>query len=182
MLKKGGQLLFGNDLRDNLPLPDPDTYLAALTGRAYAFTGWFRPDINFESPLSYPDSNSEFFGYEYKRIAGWYPPEIEYGTKELVAEVGWITSAIIGIKLGCIVGLKEEAVNTYVNQIGGDYADLIWNIYQKCKLEWGYLIPTVPQDRALLRHLCTQMPDFENYFLRIYNEYREQSSLKSQPV
>lgn len=150
MLKRGSLLILGEDIRDTLSLPPLDAYRKYVTWGPHRFLGQIIRDCMVLSyPLTYPDSTSEFYGYERKRIPEWYTSEIDQGTKELVTGVFRTATAMIVLKAGQYVGSKRDSVRLYREYIHDEWADYIEMLYQKGKQEWHYLIPTFPAMGAL---------------------------------
>jgi hypothetical protein len=135
---------------------------------------FFRLIRNIEAliyPLQYPEPQGEFYGYDRKSIPPWYLATIERGTKELVASICWAATAIVALQTGRYIGKKADGIKAYEELIGGEWAMLVRDIYQKCKLQWKYLVPEDEDNRSLLRNLCQQTPAFENHYLAIYKKY-----------
>lgn len=172
MLKRGSLHISGEDIRDNILLPSLDAYRKYVTWGPHRFLGQIiRDRAVLCYPLTYPDSKSEFYGYERKRISEWYPSEIDQGTKEFVTGVLRTATAMIALKAGQYVGSKRDSVRLYREYVHDEWTDYIEMLYQKGKREWGYLIPTAYADQCLLRSLCQHTLEFENYYFSLYRAY-----------
>jgi len=175
MLKQGSLLINGEDMRDHILLPSLDDYRKYVTWGPYRFLGQIIRDcLVLSYPLTYPDNESEFYGYERKRIPEWYEwysPEIDRGTKELVTGVLRTATAMIALKTGQYVGSKHECVQLYRQYIHDEWTDYLEMLYEKGKREWHYLIPTGSADQLLLRSLCQQTLAFENAYFSLYRTY-----------
>jgi hypothetical protein len=173
-LKLGSVLVYGEDIRERLPLPDPAAHARYITG----WTNWFIQRLHdvegLPLPLCYPDPDGEFFGYDRKRVDAWYPPEVTQGTKELVATVCWTTTALLSLQRGRFVGTKAEAVRQYAEAVGGEWAPFIEGLYTLCKGRWRYTVPNEEGERRELRALCEQTLPFLNHYLDNYRAYLEQ--------
>jgi hypothetical protein len=121
--------------------------------------------------LGYPEPEGEFYGYDRKSMPAWYPASIARGTKELVASICWAATTIVALQAGRFLGKKADGIKAYEELIGGEWAMFVQDIYQKCKLQWKYLIPEDEDGRRLLRNLCQQTLAFENHYLTIYRDY-----------
>jgi hypothetical protein len=69
------------------------------------------------------------------------------------------------------VARKRDCHRRYSERIGDEWADLIEDIYMRCRGEWNYLIPDAAEDRAILRAICERTLAFENHFLGVYRDY-----------
>lgn len=168
-VKLSGQLVTGEDILDRLPLPTKEAYQA-----------WIRPwplnfirimhDGNMAYPLAYPDPDDEFFGYTRIRATVWYPAGVVAGTKELVAAVGWIATAVIAQETGTIITTRSQAVKQYQTEIGGEWADYIARVYERCGQQWRYAIPKSLNELRELQSICSQFRDFVNFYLAAYTK------------
>ena len=170
-LKLSSILLYGEDIREMLSLLSMKSYLRYITGWPLHFLTRIRRMQQLTFPLDYPDPNGEFYGYDTKSIPGWYPSWVERGTKELVADICWITTALLGLKAGRYAGNKAEAIRFYGKYIGDEWTPFTQDMYKKAKLEWMYGIPEGAREQKQLRELCRQTLDFENHFLTVYRDY-----------
>jgi hypothetical protein len=171
-LKYGSLCLYGEDIRDQITLPTITSYTQGVTDGALHFIGKVLRNTELLTlPLDYPDSTGEFYGYDQKRIANWYPATISHGTKELVACMTRIATAIIAIKAQGYVASKTESIRQYRLQIGDQWAEFLDTLYEQLKQQWHYLIPTAATEQVLLRLLGEQALAFENHFLTLYQAY-----------
>ena len=120
--------------------------------------------------VTYPDESNEFFGYTGKSIPAWYPPTISAGTKELVATVSRIATAHVVRQTQQYVPGKQQAIQLFQQSIGGIWAPFVERVFERCKLEWKYLVPEAERERIELRELCQRMLVFENEFLHMCQE------------
>ena len=172
LLKLGSLLVYGDDIRAELRLPPLDAYRRWVTGGPYRFSGQVLRGVDLlPYPLDYPDPDGEFYGYDRKRIAEWYPADVERGTKELVTAMARIATAILAVRAGAYVARKEEAIRLYAEIVGGGWTGYLQALYEKCKLQWHYRIPEGRLDREELRLLCRQTLDFENHYFALHRDY-----------
>jgi hypothetical protein len=61
---------------------------------------------------------------------------------------------------------KQQAIRLFQQDIGGIWAPFVASVFERCKLEWQYLVPKAQRDRKELRELCRQMLGFENEFFQ----------------
>jgi hypothetical protein len=178
-LKLGSRHFFGEDVRDELALPPIERYTAELgAGAAHFLTRVLRDAADAAFPLDYPDPAGEFFGYDRVRIAAWYPPGTARGLKELVAAASRIASGLLAIQRGRIVAGKADSLGRFQAEIGGEWADYLAALAENGRGRWGYHVPAVAREQALLHELCRRMLAFENHFLGRYREYRAAGQVK----
>ncbi len=172
LLRQGGRLIYGTDTRAELPLPPLAIYTRETTDAARYFMAHILRGVErLDVPLTYPDPQGEFFGYDTIRIPEWYPPGTVCGVKELVTTASRLARASLALRAGRYSGSKGGSVTAYRAYIGDEWSDLLDALYQHGKLRWGYALPTSPEERRLLRDLCQRMLAFENDFLARYRTY-----------
>jgi len=169
-LKDASLLLAGADIRARMPTLSLDTYLRVYSGAPCAnFGGVLRRADTLVFPLSYPDVDSEFFGYDYAD-----PREVSPGVrsiKGLVNSVCWSASILVTFATGRMIDTKAESVRAYRAVIGDRWTSLVETLYAHGKGTWGYRVPDDRIDRALLRDLCRETLPFENHYLTAYRAY-----------
>ncbi len=177
LLKLASRPVFGEDVRDAIALPAMDDYIRATMemahdnlARVLRGPDW-REMTTLTFPLDYPDPADEFYGYAWKRIPFWYPPETTHGLKELVTTIGRMTTALIAHKAQRYVPQRKDSVSLYRECIGDEWTEYVAAIYHHGKGRWGYLVPDDPSERQDLRALCHQTLGFENHFLATYRAY-----------
>lgn len=166
-LTLGSMLVYGEDVRSTLPLPQQPTYAQTLVQGAFRFIAGLRGQEQLSvSHVEYPDPGDEFYGYTHLHIREWYPPGLNESTKELVATVSRIAAAQVAVRAHQYVPGKSQAIQLYRAQIGGRWAPFVEKLFELCKRQWQYLIPEGRSERVQLRALCEQMLEFENEFLQ----------------
>jgi hypothetical protein len=166
-LKLGSDLVSGIDIRHAMPLPPFPDYTASVMAGAQHFIARLRGETNLTTrQVNYPDALDEFFGYTRKSIPAWYPPTITAGTKEFVAAVSRIATAHVVQQTQRYVPGKQQAITLFQQYIGGVWAPFVTRVFERCKLDWQYLLPKAERDRMELRELCREMLAFENEFLQ----------------
>jgi hypothetical protein len=169
-IKTASVLLAGADIRDRMPPMTLSAYLRTYWHAPYAYMAQvFRGTDLLRFPLTYPDTDGEFFGYDRQDDA----PQggDTRSTKALVATVCWIATMLVGFQTGLMIGTKAESVRAYREMIGGPWADFVERMYAQGKEEWRYRVPERTADRARLRDLCARLPAFENHYLTVYRSW-----------
>jgi hypothetical protein len=166
-IKIGSELLYGEDIRDSIPLWSLDYYLqymiGAHLGMMLSFRGNTAPLV---FPLSYPDPDDEFYGYVQ---SGDEPGKPE--TSALFGHVMVMASTLVTLKTGAYNASKSRSHTFYSQHIKDKWNSLLDAFYEPCKLTWHYRIPPDADDRQILRTLCGQIPAFENHFLEQIKPY-----------
>lgn len=171
MLKEGSLCLYGEDRRAASRLLPLEEWACQRMHAAYwlLVTVFDRPRV-VVPPLRYPDPADAFFGYARRTVR--VPTGAEApSTRDLMRVTGWIATALLAQRAGVYVARKSDCARAYRQSIGDEWAVLLDDIYRRCRVEWGYLVPTAEADRRELRALCARALHFENYFLAIYKDY-----------
>ena len=161
-LKVASRLIYGEDIRDTLPLPTKEAYNRFITQWPLNFFRRIHQREVLHFPLHYPQSNAPFYGYTLITIPPWYPPSIQQGTKEFVAAACWTATALLGLQVGHYVGKKADAINVYGKVIADEWTTFLQDVYLKCDRQWEYRVPDDTSDRVVLEDLCRRMITFEN--------------------
>ncbi|MEM7532724.1 MAG: hypothetical protein AAF639_11150 [Chloroflexota bacterium] len=166
-LKLASHFLYGEDIRAQIPLPPIDAYVREwMHNHAIHFMMRVaRGQQDIQIPATYPDPADEFFGYAKN------PIEQKEDTKLLVAIVGQIATALVALKTQSYIATKRESVRQYQAHINDEWTGLVTGIYEVCRNQWAYQIPSEPVQRSQLRAFCEQTLAFENHFLAIYRDY-----------
>ncbi len=169
-LKSASILIYGEDVRERMPLLSLDTYLRVYAhAPAACMSQVLRRTDTLAYPLPYPDPFGPFYGYDYhdarmgenggQSIKGW------------VNAVCWIATIIVAFRSGRMIGTKAESVRAYRECVGDHWAAFVEAVYANGKTAWGYRVPDDPVSRALLRDLCQKTLAFENHSLALYRAY-----------
>jgi hypothetical protein len=167
-LKRSSVLLYGEDTRDRITAEPNEQYVRDAMHIPYYGSRFGRPDLDVLTfPLDYPDPGGEFFGYD-----GW-PLDNRHrrGMKMLVVIVSRIATALVALHAGQYAGNKQESAQLYRTFVNDEWAELVEQVYEYCKIRWGYRVPRDAGDRAQLRALCQRALAFENYFFSLYRTY-----------
>lgn len=175
-LKLGGHLVFGEDIRNNLPLPSIEAYQAYIRDWQVSFLTAVHDVEELKYPLAYPNPEDEFLGYTQKRAIPWYPPEVESGTKELVATICWVATAMLAFEAEVFVGSRAECLRLCKERLREPWSQFVQQAYQKCKLDWDYQVPSTTTDRLELQGICQQALPFFNEYLKLYGNVATQCS------
>lgn len=164
----GTVLVYGADVREEVPLPTIDAFAAAWADRARRFMLRIRRLDTAEGPLGYPDPDGTFFGYDRATVSAWYPVGTTQSTKELVTIVGSAATALIARVGGRYVTTKSECVRLYADRVGDEWTDLVVGIHDLCRTRLTYGVPSSDAERSELREVCEKVLGFENHTIRAF--------------
>jgi hypothetical protein len=174
IMKMASLLMYGEDIRSQIPPTPFETYLAHTLVAVHAYFGpILRKMEQLKFPLIYPDPQGRFYGYDQEETRsdeGFFGGGAG-GTKPLVASVGRTAQAIIALKTGRYVVKKGECIRVYRESINDRWSGFLQKIDDNCRKRWEYSIPEGKEEQALLREMCRNTLVFENHFLAIYRDY-----------
>jgi len=70
--------------------------------------------------------------------------------------------------------MKEFLSNITLEHGTIEWSALLEDIYNYCRQEWHYLIPTEEHNRQRLRTLCERTLGFERHFMAVYKDYQHE--------
>jgi hypothetical protein len=164
------QFLYGEDIRDQIPVPSVNDWVQWAMSAPQASLMVTRSTKALIFPLSQPDPEAEFYGYDRQTIPGADGID-RPSSKWLVATVGWIATALVARQTEQYVGSKGEIVQLYKTQIQDQWTGLVEQVYEQCRNHWNYLIPNEEADRQRLRSLCQAALDFSNHYMMEYRDF-----------
>jgi Nucleotidyltransferase domain len=163
--------VYGEDVGDRIPPLQPgDSARKALSSAVHVLCELHDQPPPLAVPLTYPDPEGEFFGYERNGMpapGGWNGP----GTKKLINAVSMAAGALVAIQCGQAVMRRSDCVAMYRSQVGDVWSDFVEQVCAFRTPETGYAMPVDGDQRKRLRRFCAEMPAFENHFLQRYGEY-----------
>ena len=169
-IQAASRLLWGDDLRAEMPEQTFDQYVQMYARFPFIYIAqMLRQSERLVAPLSYPQPEGEFYGYDQRLL----PPRNEprHNIKKLVTGVCWIATLMVAWQAEKTVTGKRASVQLYRECIGDEWATLIEDLYTWGNQRWRYLVPQDPDERQLLRQLCAQTLAFEQQYLRCYHMY-----------
>ncbi len=119
-------LMYGEDMRDNIPLPVFDMYLHGVTEASFSYlAGVLRDAQCLVFPLGYPDPTGMFYGYDAK--------DSRTETKGLVSSVCRAATAIVALKSGRYVGKKSDSIKSYKDYVNDDWTGFLEEMYERAE-------------------------------------------------
>jgi hypothetical protein len=171
MLKMGSMVIYGEDIREKLPLMSLQEWTRDRMHTSYWRTvDLFNRPFVVTYPLTYPDQDGEFFGYDQRKLRLADGSEVNC-TCDLIRLIGWSATAILAFKAGQYVARKSDCPKLYGMYIADERTAVLYDLYTLCRGRWNYLIPADQGERRLLRLICTRTLVFENHFLLIYKDF-----------
>lgn len=172
-VKKTSVLLYGEDTREHMSLPDREKYTRDATETALQFLLWLHQVENITYPLTYPDPDGAFFGYDQLQLlsASSDQASARPGIRLLVESACRIGTALLAFQTDRSVSTKRECVQVYRELINDEWASFLEAMFERGKLCWSYNLPENEEERAELRMLCERMLPFENQYLHAHCAY-----------
>jgi len=152
-----GRLLYGRELRSDLPIVDFETYFYHLTDAPLMFMSRVHQVNPLRFPLDYPEPVEPLYGYDGAKGKN-------KSLKMLVHIAGFVATCLIGMKAGRIVTKKKDWLPMYRVHIDDEWTSFLATLYGRCKEEWGYIVPTEDGDLQFLRETCRQALRFEELY------------------
>ena len=169
--KLASRLVYGDDIRDGTPLLPLDEWTRQrMHAACWLIVGLYGRPLPLRLPIDYPDPTGAFYGYDH-RSARLPDGRTVPTTRDLIRVVGWAATALVALRASHYVARKRDCHVLYRTCIGDEWADLLDDIYARCRGEWGYLVPDDPQQRRDLRDICARALGFENHFLHLHREF-----------
>ena len=164
-LKLDSVLLYGEDIRENLRLPEIKHWIRDRMHDGFGYIDSLRISASGAAPealvypLDYPNPTGEFYGYDARNM------------KNFAITIGWCASAILAFKLQTHVFRKTDCLELYRTRISDKWTSLIEATFERVRSEWNYQIPKEHRKRQNLQKICEQALGFENHFLLIYRDF-----------
>lgn len=166
-LTQGGILVFGEDTRSKWPAPKVEEYQQFILDWALLFVLPLHRVKEFKSPLSAPDPRDSFLGYTKVHRVAWYPAGTETGTKEFVAAICWVATAMLALGSDVIVSSRSECIEQVPIHLEGRWSRLVQTAYHRCRGDWSYEVPKSEAGRVELSELCNEALAFFNVFAKL---------------
>lgn len=172
-VKNTSILLYGEDTRERMSLPPREEYMRDATEVALQFLLWLHQIEKITYPLTYPDPDGAFFGYDQLQVLSDSSDRASarQGIRILIETACRIGTALIAFKTDRSVSTKRESVQIYRELINDEWTSFLEAMFVKGKLRWSYNLPESEEEHAELRILCERMLPFENHYLRAHRAY-----------
>lgn len=165
-------LLYGPDLRSQLPVFSPEQSLRAVMIQCFnevaAILDEARP---LPLPAVPPDPTDRFLGMV-RRLVREADGSEQPGLKWLAASIIWPAKALILARSGrWILGKGEPVIETYRSAVGGPFVDIVAAANRRLWRDWLYRVPSSEAERDELRRICQDSLAFFTFFLREYRQF-----------
>jgi hypothetical protein len=109
IIQKNSELIYGKDIKSNIPQIDFKPYFIARTNEPIYFIKRVRKTKFLKYPVNYPNSKDFYLGYCNRKLMS--KEELVLSSKELVVNMGWIATALIALKSGEMVIKKDDCLS-----------------------------------------------------------------------
>jgi hypothetical protein len=138
-------LVHGDDVRAQIPRKPVERHIRDLMHAVYPLLARVRgnPSV-LRHPLGFPDPAGELRGYD-ARFRDTAPAQ-RTPTKDLVTNVLGAANALTLLRARQYVGTgrKRDIPEQYRRWIGGEWAELVEDTYERCRVQWDYQVPNQP--------------------------------------
>jgi hypothetical protein len=165
-------LLYGEDIRPRIPRKPVLNHTRDLMHALLPLLARVRGNpAQLAFPLDYPDPGGVLYGYDAR--FGDSDDAERVRTKDLVTNVLAAANALTLLKAQRYVGSgkKSDIPRQYTIWIADQWAPLVEQVVELCRVHWGYRVPQAEAEIAHLRNLCRQALGFENAFLERYHDW-----------
>jgi hypothetical protein len=167
VLKYHSLLLYGDDVRAAIPDPSPPgvtNMMLDYVGSLKVMRAFYEWPETLSYPLTYPDKDGEFYGYDLMGIQiNAYPEDDTIpGTRALNCHLLFGARVLVRMQIACHFATRREMIERYAEIIEDDWAPILDEALTRCRSEWHYQIPQASKDRMYLRELCRRTLSFEN--------------------
>jgi len=165
-------LMYGEDIRPRIHRKPVANHIRDLMHTMFPLLARVRgtPEL-LTFPLDYPDPAGIVYGYDARNNDSNDPECLR--TKDLVTIVLAAANALTLLTAQRYVGSgkKSDIPRQYTIWIGDQWAALVEQVVELCRIRWGYRIPDSEADIVHLHSLCRQALGFENAFLQRYRDF-----------
>jgi len=165
-------LVYGEDIRPRIPRKPVANHIRYAMHAIFPLLARVRGNaVQLTFPLAYPDPTGIVYGYDARYSDSDDPQDTP--TKDLVTNVLAAANALTLLTTQRYVGSgkKSDIPRQYTIWIGDQWATLVEQVVELCRIRWGYRVPEAESDIAHLRSLCQQALGFENAFLQRYRDF-----------
>ena len=167
-IKIGSVLLYGEDVRDQIPLTPLEKYCQSLISTSIELIRYQRGDPKQLSfPLDYP-AQDEFYGYlKEEDLQG----TIGKSTASIFTHLMFLASSVVTLKTGKYNASKSFSWKFYQDCVGDAWGSFLQEWYILGRRQWGNGVPFTSEERNQLKHMCQKALAFENEFWTIAKDF-----------
>jgi hypothetical protein len=164
-LLNASSLLYGPDLREQLPMPSFRIYTESTILLARHCVGLLRGGDWLAHVDRHPDPEDEFYGYvSWGTSAPPWRPAVP-NTKLLVATAARLLYAALAVEAGVYALTRSQSQDAIRKHLSSQHQRLAADTQESCRLRWHYLVPREAAARAELRAICARFFDSERQVL-----------------
>ena len=153
-----GRLLWGEDLLQNWTFPPVEEYTRRTVEMVFEFIRRAHGEFCDIRNLTYPDPDDPYMGYLVMRN---HIPS----TKQIISLYTWIATAKLARYHDIYCGCKKDCIEQGMQYLEGGFAATLQEVYENCRKNWKYTLPTQPRQQQLLHDYCRALPRFEQDFV-----------------
>jgi len=168
-IKIGSVLLYGQDVRDKIPLTPLEQYCQSCISTSLELIRDQRgnPD-QLVFPLGYPDAQAEYYGYlKDEETQG----VLRKSSASIFTHLMFLASTMATLKTGQYNASKSFSWKFYQDHVGGPWGAYLEGWYIRGKKQWAYAIPLTAEERHELKQMCQKVLAFENDFMMIARDF-----------
>jgi hypothetical protein len=168
-IKIGSVLLYGEDVRDQIPLTPLEQYCQSCISTSIELIRYQRGNQDqFFFPLDYPNAQDEYYGYlKVEDIQG----TSRMSTASIFTQLMFLASSIVTLKTGQYNASKSFSWRFYQDYVGDRWSAFLEEWYIQGKKQWGYAVPLTSKERNQLKQMCEKVLAFENEFWMIAKDF-----------
>src|SRR5437660_3824930 len=137
-VKQTSVLLSGEDTREHMSLPGREEYTRDAAEIAKQSLLWLHRVERLRYPLTYPDPDGAFFGYDHLQFLESDRGAARLGIRLLVQSACRIGTALLAFQTDRWVSTQRESVQTYRELLNDGWASLLETLLEKGKGCWSY--------------------------------------------
>jgi hypothetical protein len=159
--KIAGRFVWGEDLLQEMPLPNKAKYIEDTEKIPFEFSNRIRGYKGLTYPLDYPNAGDQFLGFLRRNEDG------SLSTKPLISLYTWIGTATAAKNAGIFVGNKRQCISG-LKQVDKIMGEELETVFRLCRNEWGYKVPSSKEGVDRLKNLCAQALVWENCYAQTF--------------
>lgn len=170
-VKLASELIKGEDIRDKINISDVSDYIQITIETPVHFMRQIRGlGVDDALTIVYPNADDYYFGY-LERAAETH---LGLETKPLLTLIGWISTSLVALRSGQLIGKKSDVVKHYARYVGDEWTEYVGSAYDVIRNHLAYKLPRSPQQKEAVRRLSEKLILFEQHYMREYEKYHKQ--------
>lgn len=169
-VKIASELVYGEDIRDQITIPDIGAYVDITVNTPFYFMQKVRGVSSMpEVGLVYPREQDYYYGY----LDHSHLTHLGLETKPVLTLIGWICTSKIALQSGQLVGKKSDVCKLYETHVGDEWTAFVDEAYRLIREELAYKLPETEEQKRALRDLCKSLLAFEKAYIQEYEQFKK---------